>query len=153
MDIRSDDLSSSETQALVRFHMSEMRANSPEDSVFALDSSGLRDPAVTLWSAWEGDEILGMGALKQLDARSGEVKSMRTHPKHLRRGVAATLVEHIIMEARRRGYRRLSLETGSGPAFEPALALYRRRGFANGDAFGDYVRSDFNQFLHLEIDS
>jgi putative acetyltransferase len=107
---------------------------------------------VTLWSAWAGDEILGMGALKRLDARSGEVKSMRTHPNHLRRGVASALLEHIIIEARTRGYHRLSLETGSGPAFEPALELYRRRGFVDGSPFGEYTLSDFNQFLHLRID-
>lgn len=76
---------------------------------------------------------------------------MRTHPDYLRRGVAAALLEHIIAEARARGMRRLSLETGSGPAFEPALALYRRRGFVDGEAFAPYVRSAFNQFLHLEL--
>ena len=151
MDIRPDDLSSPMTQALVRLHLTEMHATSPPGHAFALDLSGLRGPDVTLWSAWAGDEILGMGALKRLDARSGEVKSMRTHPEHLRRGVAAALLEYIILEARRRGYARLSLETGSGPAFEPALALYRRRGFVDGEAFGDYTRSDFNQFLHLPL--
>jgi putative acetyltransferase len=152
MDIRLDDLSSSVTQALVRLHLTEMHANSPPSRAFALDLSGLRGPEVTLWSAWAGDEILGMGALKRLDARSSEVKSMRTHPDHLRQGVAAALLQHIILEARKRGYDQLSLETGSGPAFEPALALYRRRGFVNGGAFGDYTRSDFNQFLHLRLD-
>ena len=76
---------------------------------------------------------------------------MRTDPKHLRKGVAALLLEHIIGEARRRGLRQLSLETGSGPAFDPALALYRKRGFVDGGAFGDYERSDFNQFLHLAL--
>jgi putative acetyltransferase len=152
MDIRLDDLSSSETQALVRLHLTQMRADSPPGHAFALDLSGLRGPDVTLWSAWAGGEILGMGALKQLDARSGEVKSMRTHPRHLRRGVASALLEHIILEARTRGYIRLSLETGSGPAFEPALELYRKRGFVNGGAFGEYSCSDFNQFLHLQLD-
>ncbi len=107
---------------------------------------------MTFWSAWEGDEILGMGALKRLAARAGEVKSMRTHPKHLRRGVGSALLDHLIAEAGTRGYHTLSLETGSGPAFEPALALYRRRGFVDGEPFGDYVRSDFNRFLHLRLD-
>jgi putative acetyltransferase len=106
---------------------------------------------VTVWSAWNGDDICGIGALKQLDAHAGEIKSMRTHPDYLRRGVAAALLEHIVKEARARGLRRLSLETGSGPAFEPALALYRRHGFINGAAFSDYQKSDFNQFLHLEL--
>ena len=106
---------------------------------------------VTVWSAWEDAEICGIGALRQLDAACGEVKSMRTHPDKLRRGVGAALLEHIIAEARARGLARLSLETGSGPAFEPALALYRRRGFREGEAFADYERSAFNQFLHLDL--
>ena len=124
MDIREDDLSSAATQGLLRLHLAGMHTNSPPGHVFALDLSGLKAPDVTVWSAWEGNEICGIGALRQLDASSGEVKSMRTHPDHLRRGVAAALLERIIQEARARGLRRLSLETGSGPVFEPALALY-----------------------------
>jgi len=83
-----------------------------------------------------------------LDGGTGELKSMRTHPLYLRRGVAAALLEHIIGEARRRNYRKLSLETGSGPAFEAALSLYRKRGFLDGESFGDYIGRAFNQFLH-----
>ncbi|HUB90712.1 MAG TPA: GNAT family N-acetyltransferase [Dyella sp.] len=151
MDIRPDDLSSPATQALLRLHLSGMHANSPPGHVFALDLSGLKAPNVTVWSAWNGGDICGISALKQLDANAGEIKSMRTHPDYLRRGVAAALLEHMIDEARRRGLRRLSLETGSGASFEPALALYRRRGFVNGEAFSDYQKSDFNQFLHLHL--
>jgi len=92
-----------------------------------------------------------MGALKDLGGDAGEVKSMRTHPDFLRRGVAAALLDHIIAVARSRGIVRLSLETGSGPYFEPALALYRRRGFVDGPEFGGYTRSAFNQFLHLTL--
>src|SRR5215471_15814370 len=145
MQIRNDDLSSAATTDLLRLHLAGMHANSPPGHVFALDLSGLKAPDVTVWSVWKDDEICGIGALKQLDAGSGEIKSMRTHPNHLRRGVAAALLEHIIEEARARGLRRLSLETGSGPAFEPALALYRKRGFADGEPFADYKRSAFNQ--------
>jgi len=151
MDIRLDDLSSTATQSLLHLHLAGMHTHSPPGHVFALDLSGLQSAHVTVWSAWSGDNICGIGALKQLDANAGEIKSMRTHPDYLRRGVAAALLERIIEEARARGLRRLSLETGSGPAFEPALALYRRRGFVNGEAFSDYQKSDFNQFLHLEI--
>lgn len=151
MDIRVDDLSSTATQALLRLHLMGMHSNSPPGHVFALDLSGLQTPNVTVWSAWMGEDICGIGALKQFDATSGEIKSMRTHPDYLRRGVAAALLEHIIGEARARGLQRLSLETGSGDAFEPALALYRRRGFVNGEAFSDYEKSDFNQFLHLAL--
>jgi putative acetyltransferase len=153
MEIRLDDLSSSVTQALVHLHLAQMHANSPAGRAFALDLSGLQGPDVTLWTVWADDKILGMGALKRLDAQLGEVKAMRTHPEHLRRGVASALLEHILAEARTRGYKKVSLETGSGPAFEPALALYHRRGFLDGDPFGDYTRSDFNQFLHLRLDS
>ena len=151
MEIHVDDLSSSATQELLRLHLAGMHANTPAGHVFALDLSGLRAPNVTVWTVRKGDAVCGIGALKQLDAVSGEVKSMRTHPNHLRQGVGAAILEHIISEARTRGFRRLSLETGQGPAFEPALALYRRRGFVDGEAFADYVRSPFNQFLHLTI--
>ena len=151
LTIREDDLSTPATQALVALHLAGMHANSPPGHVFALGESGLRAAGVTVWSAWIDGRIAGLCALKALDAATGELKSMRTHPDFLRRGVARALLEHVIGEARRRGYRRLSLETGSGPGFDAALALYRRRGFEDGGAFGDYVKSDFNQFLHLAL--
>jgi len=151
LEIREDDLESEPTRQLLRWHLAGMHASSPPGSVFALDLSGLKAPEVTVWSAWFGESIAGIGALRQLSATHGEIKSMRTHPDFLRRGVAAALLERIITVAHARGMRRLSLETGSGPAFEPALALYRRRGFVEGDAFADYVRSEFNQFLHLSL--
>jgi len=91
------------------------------------------------------------GALKELGPRAGEIKSMRTADGHLRRGVAAAILEYLVAEARGRGYARLSLETGSGPAFEPALELYRKYGFTEGGAFADYEKSPFNQFLHLDL--
>ena len=138
-------------KALLALHLSGMHANSPPGHVFALDLSGLQRPNITVWSAWEGEAIAGIGALKVLDGGIGEVKSMRTHPAHLRKGVAAAILEHIIREAQARRCSRLSLETGSGASFEPALALYRKRGFRDGGAFGDYVKSPFNQFLHLEL--
>jgi putative acetyltransferase len=150
-EIREDDLSGEQTRALLALHLSGMHANTPAGHVFALDLSGLKAPGVTVWSAWEGPALAGIGALKALGEEAGEVKSMRTDPRHLRRGVAAALLEHIIAEAKQRGYERLSLETGSGAAFEPALALYRRRGFVDGPAFADYRPSDFNQFLHLDL--
>ncbi len=151
LTIRRDDLSSAATRELLALHLAGMHANSPADAVFALDLTGLQRPDVRVWSAWSGERIAGIGALKLLGDGTGEVKSMRTHPDFLRRGVAAALLEHIIGEARAGGCHRLSLETGSGPAFEPALALYRRRGFVAGEAFGDYRASAFNQFLHLAL--
>lgn len=149
--IVEDDLSGAQTRRLLALHLAGMHAHSPPGHVFALDLSGLEAPGVTIWSAWAGERIAGIGALNMLGDGAGEIKSMRTHPDHLRRGVAAALLDHMTAEARRRGLVRLSLETGSGPAFEPALRLYRRSGFADGPPFGDYRRSAFNQFLHLDL--
>jgi putative acetyltransferase len=151
MNIREDDLSGQATQDLLRLHLIGMHSHSPPGHVFALDLSGLKVPEVTVWSAWEGDAICGIGALKRLDDVTGEIKSMRTHPDFLRKGVGRLLLDHIVQQARRHGLRRLSLETGSGPAFDPALALYRSYGFSDGEAFADYQRSAFNQFLHMDL--
>jgi putative acetyltransferase len=150
-DIRKEDLSSAAARDLVRLHLEGMHAHSPPGSVFALDFSGLMAPEVTVWAAWQSDKIAGIGALRDLGGGDGELKSMRTHPEFLRRGVAASLLEHIIGVARVTGMKRLSLETGSGVYFEPALSLYRRRGFVNGSKFADYKRTPFNQFLHLNL--
>ena len=150
-DIRQDDLEGDQVRSLLALHLAGMLAASPPEFSFALDLSGLKAPGVTVWTAWDGPTLVGVGALKHLDDGGGEVKSMRTAPAHLRRGVAAALLEHIIGEARRRGLARLSLETGSGPEFEPALALYRKRGFVDGEPFADYRPSPFNQFLHLDL--
>jgi len=150
-EIREDDLTGEATRALVALHLAGMHDNTPAEHVFALDQSGLTAPGITLWSVWDGDAVAGIGALKALGDGTGEVKSMRTDPRHLRKGVAGALLDHLIGEARRRGYWRLSLETGRGEAFEPALALYRRRGFVEGGPFADYAPSDYNRFLHLDL--
>jgi len=146
-----DDLSGPQIRSLLRHHLEQMHQASPPGSVFAFAIERLRAPDMTFWTAWEADTLLGCGALMRLDSGHGEIKSMRTAPDHLRKGVAAALLEHAIGEARIRGYQQLSLETGSGPSFEPALALYRKRGFLDGAAFGDYQRTAFNQFLHLDL--
>jgi putative acetyltransferase len=150
-DIREGDLSDIQVRDLLALHLASMHDHSPPGSVFALDLSGLQVAEVTVWTAWRGSSLAGVGALKMLADGNGEVKSMRTHPDFLRMGAAATILEMIIAAASARGARQLSLETGSGPAFEPALALYRRRGFHNGTAFSTYRPSDFNQFLHLDL--
>ena len=152
-EIREDDLSGDETRALLEYHLIGMRDDSPPGYSFALDLTGLRSSDVTVWSAWDGAMLAGIGALKQLDNQHGEIKSMRTAPTHLRRGVGAALLEHIISVATGRGMTRLSLETGTGKAFEAALSMYRKRGFKKGPAFSDYVGSEFNQFLHLDLDA
>jgi putative acetyltransferase len=151
IEIGEDDLSGEEARALVTLHLQGMSAHSPAGHVFALGLAALQAPEVTVWTARIGGTLAGMAALKALGAGLGEIKSMRTHPAHLRTGVAAALLARILAEARARGYARLSLETGSGDAFEPALALYRRNGFKNGPAFADYSPSAFNQFLHLDL--
>ncbi|WP_428394007.1 GNAT family N-acetyltransferase [Lichenicoccus sp.] len=148
-DIIKDDLSNERTRELLAIHLAGMHANSPPGAVFALDLSSLQVPGITVWSVWQASDIVGVGALKELRGGSGELKSMRTHPDHLRKGVAAFLLDFMMREARARGLQRLYLETGSGPAFEPALALYRRHGFAEGVPFSDYVKSDFNRFLYV----
>lgn len=151
-EVRRDDLTGEPTRELLALHLAGMQANSPPGSVFALDLSGLQAPEVTVWTAWTGGRLAAVGALKMLDDGTAEVKSMRTHPDFMRMGAAASVLETIIFTARQRGVGRLSLETGSGEAFEPALALYRRRGFRSGSAFGEYQASAFNQFLHLELE-
>lgn len=150
-EIREDDLSGEDTRALLEYHLSGMRDDSPPGYSFALDLTGLTSADVTVWSAWDGPTLAGIGALKQLDDSNAEIKSMRTAPTYLRRGVGAALLEHIIEVARERGVSRLSLETGTGPAFEAALSMYHNRGFKKGPEFADYVASDFNQFLHLDL--
>ena len=150
-EIRKDDLSGEAARSLLALHLAGMHTHSPPGSVFALDLSELRVPEVTVWTAWRDDAIAGIGALRILADGTGELKSMRTHPDFLRKGVAAALLDHMIAEARKRGLTRLGLETGSGPAFDPALALYGSRGFVEGDAFSEYARSCFNRFLHLPL--
>ena len=149
--IKPGDFADDRVKTLLTRHLAGMHATSPAGHVFALDWSELQRPEISFYTLWDGPELLGCGALKELESEAGEIKSMRTADAHLRQGVAAALLDNIIAEARRRGYRRLSLETGSGPAFEPALALYRKHGFVDGPAFGDYVKSEFNQFLHLDL--
>jgi putative acetyltransferase len=151
-DIRQDDLSDEQTHKLLALHLAGMHANSPAGSVFALDLSGLQTPDVTVWTAWLQDKVAAVGALKMLPDDMAEVKSMRTHPDFTRRGAGAAILETIIATAKARGVRRLSLETGSGAAFDAAIAFYRRRGFESGSAFSDYTQSAFNQFLHLDLD-
>ena len=151
MRIVVDDLTHPAVIDLLALHMRGMRANSPAESVHALDLTGLRSPEVGFWTVWDEDELMGCAALREIDAGHGEIKSMRTAPQHLRKGVARALMVHMLGVARDRGYTRLGLETGSGPAFEPALALYRAFGFVDGEAFGDYRPDPFLRFMHLDL--
>lgn len=151
VSIIEDDLSGPEVRALLEEHFAGMLANSPEDSCHFLDFEGLKGPGVTFWSVWDDAELMGCGALKEIDFRHGEVKSMRTHSAQLRKGAAAAMLEHIIATAKARGYHRLSLETGSGPAFDAAHALYLRYGFTYCAPFADYKEDPFSRFMTLAL--
>ena len=153
MIIKTDDLHGPEIYTLLQEHLRNMALHSPPESVHALDIDALRQPAITFWTAWDNADLLGCGALKLLDeskATDGlhaEIKSMRTAEAHLRKGVARALLSHIIDVARERGYARLSLETGSAPAFKPAHLLYKDFGFTNCGPFSDYVEDPFSIFM------
>jgi putative acetyltransferase len=145
--IEPDDLSRPEVHALLHAHLSSMASLSPAGSVHALDIAGLRQPDVTFWTAWSGPDLLGCGALKELSPTHGEIKSMRTATAHLRKGVARAMLAHIIDEARRRSYHRLSLETGSMQAFQPAHQLYLEFGFTFCGPFSDYIEDPHCVFM------
>lgn len=149
--IIEDDLSGAEIRELVALHLSGMHAHSPACRVHALPVEQLRQPGVTFFSAWVAKALAGMGAIRELDATHGELKSMRVAPDWLGRGVGEAMLLHLLSVARARGYGRVSLETGNGPAFAPALALYRKHGFENCAAFADYVLDDFSQCLTLRL--
>jgi putative acetyltransferase len=151
MKIRIDDLSGPEIAGLLREHLHSMTLHSPPESIHALDLEALRKPEITFWSAWDGTELMGCGAVKELDARHGEIKSMRTASAHLRKGVAAALMSHILDEAQRRSYQRLSLETGSMEAFAPAHRLYASFGFKECAPFADYVEDPYSIFMTKEL--
>jgi len=151
MKIKVDDLHGPEIHQLLREHLQSMRLHSPPESIHALDIEALRRPDVTFWTAWDNDELLGCGALKVLTSRHAEIKSMRTSSAHLRKGVARNLLSHIVEEARRRGYRRLSLETGSAKAFEPARELYLACGFNYCGPFADYTEDPYSAFMTREL--
>lgn len=151
LDIRLDTLDSREMIDLLAEHLRAMSETSPPESIHALGADELRKPDVTLWSAWDGTELAGCGALKELDATHGEIKFMRTVASRQRRGVASALLRHMLEEAKRRGYRRLSLETGSMAYFEPARSLYRKFGFEECPPFADYVDDPNSVFMTLEL--
>lgn len=151
MDIKLDDLTGSEVAALIGEHLQNMALHSPPESTHALNLEELKKPEITFWSAWEEDELVGCGALKELDGQHGEIKSMRTSSSHLRKGVAKRILEHIIEEAKRRGYQRLSLETGSMDAFEPAKRLYASFGFQYCSPFSDYIEDPNSVFMTKEL--
>lgn len=147
LEIRPDPLLDPRVAALLQAHLDDMHRWSPPESVHALDLVRLRAPDITFWSAWRDGALLGCAALKELDAGHGEVKSMRTAPPFRGQGVASALLRRLMDEAGRRGYRRLSLETGTQPQFAPARALYRNYGFAPCGPFGSYGADPCSTFM------
>lgn len=151
MRVVEDDLTDPRVLDLLALHARGMLDTSPPESAHFLDVSGLQASDVTFWTAWDDDALAGCGALKELDPRHGELKSFRTHPDHLRRGVADLLVSTALDAARARRYAQVSLETGTGPAFEAAHRLYERHGFVETGPFADYVLDPFSRFMVLEL--
>lgn len=151
MRIIEDDLTGPEIGALLARHFASMFEHSPPESCHVLPIDGLRAPEISFWSIWDGDRLAGCGALKQIDPGHGEIKSMRTDDAYLGRGVGAAMLAHIVGVARARGYRRLSLETGTPAAFLPAQRLYARHGFVECAPFGDYAVDPYSMFMMLEL--
>lgn len=151
MEIKLDSIDDASVINLLREHLADMHASSPPESTHALDVDGLKNPAVTFWVGWEGGSAIGCVALKELDSLHGEIKSMRTVAQARNRGVGSRLLEHVIREAKGRGYARLSLETGSQDFFEPARRLYAKFGFEYCDPFGDYTLDPNSRFMTKEI--
>ena len=151
MEIKIDDLTGPEIYDLLDEHLHSMHSLSPPKSVHALDIEALRKSDITLWTAWEAGELLGCGALKQLNSTHAEIKSMRTATQHVRKGVAKFIVAHIIAVGQSRSYARLSLETGSEEAFEPARRLYSSFGFVECEPFADYLPDPLSTFMTLGL--
>ena len=151
MHIEIDDLSRPQVHALLREHLAHMHALSPAEQVFALDLNQLRAPNITFWTLWENDELLGCVALKALSATHGEVKSMRTADHHRGRGAGRALLLRVVETAMQRGYRKLSLETGTHPEFMPAQQLYLSMGFKASGPFADYEANEHSLFMELAL--
>lgn len=146
-----DDLSGVQVKALIAEHLQGMAADSPPESIHALNLDGLKKPEITFWCAWEADELLGCGAIKELDPEHAELKSMRTASAHLRKGVARKILAHIMEVATERGYKRISLETGSMDSFIPARKLYEDFGFEYCEPFADYILDPNSAFMTKTI--
>ncbi|MFE9750120.1 GNAT family N-acetyltransferase [Saccharothrix saharensis] len=149
--IEPDDLTRRPVRDLISEHLADMYATSPAESVHALDHAGLREPGVSFWTAWSEGVLLGCAALKELSPVEGEIKAMRTRPEARGRGVAARMLTFLVEEARGRGYRRLSLETGTQDFFAPARRLYARHGFVSCPPFADYRPDPTSEFMTLDL--
>ncbi|TQV87611.1 GNAT family N-acetyltransferase [Aliikangiella coralliicola] len=151
MKIKIDDLSGREIAELLTEHMEEMHLHSPKESIHALDLHGLRQPEITFWSIWENGELLGCGALNEMNGRHAEIKSMRVTYRHQGKGIANIILEHLLAEAKHRGYQQLSLETGSMDAFNRARKLYEKYGFDYCGPFADYREDPNSVFMTKKL--
>ena len=151
MRIEVDDLSRFQVHALLEEHLANMYELSPPEQVFALDLNKLRADDITFWTVWEEEVLLGCGALKELTPTHGEIKSMRTTAAARGRGAGRAILAHIISVAQQRGYTKLSLETGTHEAFEPAHNLYRSKGFFKSGPFGSYIPNEHSVFKELQL--
>lgn len=151
LTFQAGDFDSPDVRALLAMHYGVMRSISPHRACHVLPLEGLRDPAITLWAARDNGELAGVGALKELEPDHGEVKSMRTAPRALGRGVGRAVLHHILAEARARGYKRLSLETGGTKPFEAAISLYQSEGFTRCGPFAGYADTPFSRFFTREL--
>lgn len=151
MELREGNLDDPRVVALIAHHLAEARGSTPQDNAHAMGADALRRPDISFWSLWDGDTLLGIGGLRQLSPDHGEIKSMRTAPGHLRRGVGRAMLDHLLALARTRGYARASLETGTAPMFDAANRLYEAAGFIDGPVFGGYPESPHNRFMTLAL--
>ena len=151
MDIRQDDLTGAEIIALLRHHVDHLREITPPGSSHALDLDGLRRPEVRFWSMWDGKQLLGCGALKHLDSKSTEIKSMHTIQSLRGQGLGQSMLDHLLQQARLAGYREACLETGSFAAFRPARSLYEKNGFEYCAPFADYREDPNSVFMHKAL--
>lgn len=149
--IIEDDLSGAEIQALIDLHLAEMHVWSPPCKVHAMPAQRLRESDITFWSAWDGERLAGCGALRHLDDGHGEIKSMRAAPEYRGRGAGRAILHHLLAEARRRGYGRVSLETGRAEPFLPAIRLYEAHGFRECPPFADYGTDDFSLCMTINL--
>ena len=151
MLIKLDDISHPEVISLLEFHTRDMAVHSPEGTSYALDLDALKTPDISVFTIWDGNALAGCVALREMSPNSAEIKSMRTAQGFERRGIGGRLLRHLISIAQERGYKRLSLETGTTPLFHTAIAFYAGHGFTLGEQFSDYVPSRYNIFMHLDI--
>ena len=153
IEVKIDDLKDGKVIGLLREHLKEMQLYSPQESIHALNESDIRESNITFWSAWDETNLAACGALKKLDEKHGEIKSMRTARKYLRRGIAERILQFIISESRKRNYNRISLETGTNIAFVPAVNLYKKYGFTECEPFAAYKPDPHSIFLTKKLEN